>query len=175
MRRATPPTTSRRSSLGSSRTSSSTGSRSASRTSPDTSSGVYVDPPPTTVTFTRSSLHPRQRDALDERSLGEQEDHDDRDHEDDRRCHREVPLHVVEPAEVGQRDGQRPVVLALTDVGERPEEVVPAEQEAEQRRGRDRWSRERNEDTQQDLQLAGAVDARGVGVLLGNRQEELAE
>src|SRR5437763_13424110 len=48
-----PATTSSRSPAGSARTSSWTGSRSRSRAMPSTSSGVYVDPPPTTVTFMR--------------------------------------------------------------------------------------------------------------------------
>jgi predicted enzyme related to lactoylglutathione lyase len=40
-------------------TSSRTGSRSRSRASPDTSSGVYVDPPPTTATFILEAVYPR--------------------------------------------------------------------------------------------------------------------
>ncbi len=51
MRAARPPTTSRRSSLMSWSTSSRTSMRSRSRESPDTSSGVYVEPPPMTAIF----------------------------------------------------------------------------------------------------------------------------
>ena len=53
MRRAKRPTISRRSWFGSSSTSSPTGSRSRRRSRPSTSSGVYVEPPPTTQIFTR--------------------------------------------------------------------------------------------------------------------------
>ena len=51
MRRARPPTSSRRSSAGSMRTSSSTGRSSRNRANPSMSSGVYVEPPPMTASF----------------------------------------------------------------------------------------------------------------------------
>ncbi len=54
MRRANAPTTSSRSALGSSSTSSETGRSAVRRAMPDTSSGVYVEPPPTTTTFIAS-------------------------------------------------------------------------------------------------------------------------
>ena len=58
MRSESPPTTSRRTSLGSSRTRSSTTNRSSTSHRPSTSSGVYVLPPPTTTT-----LVPTQRNV----------------------------------------------------------------------------------------------------------------
>ena len=66
--RRTPPTSSSRSAAGSTRTSSSTGSASRSRAKPSISSGVYVEPPPTTATS--SSLDSCQRDALRRRPSG---------------------------------------------------------------------------------------------------------
>ncbi len=51
IRRENPPTSSRRRSSGSTSASSVTGSVSRSRAMPSTSSGVYVDPPPTTQSF----------------------------------------------------------------------------------------------------------------------------
>ena len=51
MRAAISPTTVRRSRSMSCRTSSSTGTRSRSRERPETSSGVYVEPPPITASF----------------------------------------------------------------------------------------------------------------------------
>ena len=43
-----------------------------------------------------SSFHPRQRDALDEGLLGQEEDDDHRQHHQHRRRHRQVPLHLVQ-------------------------------------------------------------------------------
>ena len=67
------------------------------------------------------------------------------------------------------------MVGVLAEVEERQEEVVERVEDGEQRDRRDRRLREPHDDRRQDLELAAAVDTRGVEVLLGDRQEELAQ
>src|SRR3954452_13961803 len=193
MRCASPPTTSRRSASMSCNTNWST----SSRDRPDTSSGVYVEPPPTTATFIDRrlslppagaglrnrlggptgplALHPRQRHALDEGALREEEEDDHRRHHEDRRRHRQVPLHLVLRAELREPEREHPVVRVLADVEQRQEEVVERVEEREQRNRGDRGLREPRHDGEEDAKLAAAVDARCVEVLLGDRQEELPQ
>src|SRR5262245_8278578 len=139
MRLARPPITASRSAFGSTSTSSSTAGRPGSRRAmPSTSSGVYVDPPPTTVSLiaplqaegprSASSLDPRERHALDEGLLGEEEQDDDRQHDDQRGGHGQVPLHSMQVTEGRQAERQRPVVRVLTGIEQRPEIVVPGEE-----------------------------------------------
>ena len=72
-------------------------------------------------------------------------------------------------------DRQHPVVRVLAGVEQRQEEVVERVEEREQRHRGDRRLREPQHDGDQDPQLAAAVDARRVEVLLRDRQEELPQ
>ena len=100
---------------------------------------------------------------------------DHRRHHEQRRRHRQVPLHLVQRAELRQPDRSDPVVGVLADVQQRQEEVVPGVENREQRHRGDRRLREPQHDGRQDAELAAAVDARRVEVLLGDREEELAQ
>ena len=118
---------------------------------------------------------PVSGDALDERLLREQEENDHRHHHDECRGHRQVPLDLMQGPELGEPDRERPVVRVLAGVEQRPEEVVEAEEEREQSDRRDRRLCEPEHDRVEDPHLAAAVDARRVEVLLGDREEELAQ
>ena len=72
-------------------------------------------------------------------------------------------------------DRHGPVRRVLAGVEERQEEVVEGVEDGEERDRRDRRLRQAQHDRGQDPQLAAAVDARGVEVLLRDRQEELAQ
>src|SRR5262245_2438190 len=186
IRLARPPTTRSRSAFGSTRTSSSTaGSPGVRRAMPSTSSGVYVDAPPTTVSLigpprvgarrSASSLDPGQCHASDEGLLGEEEDDDDRQHDDQGGGHGQVPLHAMQVTEGCQAERQGPVVRVLARIEQRPEVVVPGEEEHEQRRRGDAGFRQWQDDLPHDAQLRAAVRAGRIGVLLGNGQEELPD
>src|SRR5262249_22750766 len=114
MRAENAPTTASRSAAGSTSAISST-SRPDPRNPahPSTSSGVYVEPPPTTAILMLLSLHSGQRDALYERALCEEEDDDDRDHGQHGCRGHQVPVHVVDGVERRQAQRQRPVRLVL--------------------------------------------------------------
>src|SRR6266571_8514861 len=170
MRRASPPTISSRSASMSCNATSATSSWDRC----DTSSGVYVEPAPITASFIPSPLPPGERDAFDESLLRQEEEDDHRRHHEERRSHREVPLHLVQRAELGEPDLEHPVVRILPCVEKRQEEVV---ERVEKREERDRGNRglgQTNDDGAENAQLSQAIDARGVEVLLGNRHEELA-
>ena len=85
----------------------------------------------------------------------------------DRGHHRQVPLDLVQGAELRQPERQRPVCGVLAGVEQRAEEVVPGVEEREQPDRRDGGLGQAQDDGEQDAQLPAAVDARGVGVLLG--------
>ena len=101
------------------------------------------------------------------------EDH--RRHHEQRRRHGEVPLHLVERAELREPDRGDPVVGVLAEVEQRQEEVVKRVEEREERDRRDRRLRQPQHDGRQDAELAAAVHASRVEVLLGDGQEELAQ
>ena len=101
---------------------------------------------------------------------------DHRRHEEDRRRHRQVPLHLVQRAELRQAERQRPVVAGS------PPCRAGARRSRSRRRGTAKSATaaiaglaSRSTTGEQDPQLAAAVDARGVGVLLRDGQEELAQ
>ena len=96
-------------------------------------------------------------------------------HEQERRRHGEVPLGAVPLLELRQAERQRPELLVLPQEQQRREQVVPVVEEAEQRDGGDRGLRQRHDHAGHDLALARAVHASGIGELLGDRHEELAQ
>ena len=96
-------------------------------------------------------------------------------HDEQRRRHRQVPLHLVDAAELGEPDRRDPVVGVLAHVEERQEEVVPGVEDREQGDGRDRGLGKTQDDRGQDPELPAAVDPRRIEVLLGDREEELAQ
>ena len=100
---------------------------------------------------------------------------DDGQHDQQRRRHGQVPLHLVQVAELREPDRRDPVVGVLAHVQERQEEVVPRVEHREERHRGDGGLRQSHDDRRQDAELAAAVDARGVEVLLGDREEELAQ
>ena len=67
----------------------------------------------------------------------------------------------------GQRDRQGELVLRRGD-DQRPEEVVPRREERQHAEGGDRGAAERQHDREEDAQLAGAVDPRGLDQLVGH-------
>src|SRR5437763_1932265 len=120
MRAENAPTTASRSAAGSTSASSSTlNPDPCSRANPSTSSGVYVEPPPTTAIFMCLPFHPGQRDSLDESLLREEEHDGDREHRQHGRGGHEVPLDMVEGAKRGEPERQRPVVFVLARVQQR--------------------------------------------------------
>ena len=67
-------------------------------------------------------------------------------HDEQRRRHRQVPLHLVQAAELREPDRRDPVVGVLADVEERQEEVVPGVEHREERDGGDRGLRQAQDD-----------------------------
>ena len=74
-----------------------------------------------------------------------------------------------------ERNGERERVIVAPRVHQRVEEVVPRVEELEQRHRGDARLRQGDHHSGQHLELVGAVDAGGVGELLGDGEEELAE
>ena len=100
---------------------------------------------------------------------------DDGQHDQQRRRHGQVPLHLVQVAELREPDRRDPVVGVLAHVQERQEEVVPRVEHREERHRGDGRLRQSQDDRRQDAELAAAVDACSVEVLLGDGEEELAQ
>src|SRR5690348_3287168 len=118
----------------------------------------------------------RVDEALHEPSLHQQHHQRRRQHREHRGGHDEVPFGCLLAARDEQLDADHGGVHVLLGRDqERPQVLVPAvdEQDHEQR-GHVR-PRQRDHDVLQEAQRAGAVDARGLGELLGNGEEKLAE
>src|SRR3989442_3751334 len=92
-----------------------------------------------------STLDPRERDALYEGALGEEEEDDDREGHDGRDGHEHAPEEALLAAEHRQTELDR-VVLLAEEEDQQAVEVVPAGQELEERDGRQGRSGKRPED-----------------------------
>ena len=75
--------------------------------------------------------------------------------------------------QTGERDRKR-VQRVVGEDDERPHEVVPGAEEAEDRERGDNRFQERHDHGREDAQLAGAVDARRLEQLVGDAARELA-
>src|SRR3954449_9301520 len=111
-----------------------------------------------TAIFKALALYPGERDALDERLLRQEEDDDHGRHHEERGRHRQVPLHLVERAELRQADLEHPAARVFACVQERQEKVVEGEQERKERTRGDRGFREPKDNGAEDAQLAATVD-----------------
>src|SRR4029450_1533087 len=111
-------------------------------------------------------------DAAHEVPLGEQEEHDHRQHRHDVGRRDEVPLRVVGSLEGREPELQRERVLVREDRHERPKKVFPGPQELDPRQRRERRQRQRDDDPQQDRQAGGAVDPRRLLEVDRQRGEE---
>ena len=121
-----------------------------------------------------SLLDPGVGDGLDEPALGEQEDRQHGDLAHHGPGHEQVPLGHVRALEHRQAQLQGRV-LGRGDDDQRPEEVVPRPHELDDRQGGQHRRRERQDDLEEDPEARGAVDARRLLELHGQRLEELAQ
>ena len=170
-----PPTSSSRSAAGSTRTSSSTGRVSRSRANPSTSSGVYVDPPPTTASFMPQPFTPVSVTPSTKAFWAKKNTTITGAMTSSGRGHGEVPVGVVRALEGLQAVAQRPGGRVLAGVDLRAEVVVPAVEELEQRDRRDARLGHRQDDPQQ---RAAARRSRRPWPRRGtrrDRQQELAQ
>ena len=93
---------------------------------------------------------------------------------DHRAGHDDAEVGRVRPLQHGQPGLQGELLGAQQHV-DRPEEVVPVGQEAQDRERGDGRARERQDDLQEDPEIPGPVDARRLLDLLGQADEELAQ
>src|SRR5438552_1595239 len=120
-------------------------------------------------TLEASGAPPGDQIALD----GDKEDErGNRDH--DARGHDEAPVDHGHVEELVDADGQR-LELVLADQHQREEEIVPGDDEREDRGGDDAGQRQGHHDVRQRLRAVGAVDQRGVLELQRARLEEGAQ
>src|SRR5690606_36864246 len=111
------------------------------------------------------------RDALDERLLGEEEQHDDGQAHEQRAAHEQRPCRRTGAGELLQPDGER-VETVVSQIDERVEEIGPGPDEDEQRSRRQGGARQWQDDAREDLPFAGAIYARGVADVAGYRRVE---
>src|SRR3954447_6537179 len=108
-------------------------------------------------------LHSAGGEAGDDLSLEQQDDDDDRDRDDDRRGGQLSVRRVerVGPDEVGQLRGDR-AGRGRRRQRERQHELVPGEEERQDRRGEDSWRGQRHDHLAERLPRRGAVDLGGL-------------
>src|SRR5918998_4822395 len=113
-------------------------------------------------------------DALDDLALSDSVDDEDGDDGDRRACHKQGEVRGVLAVEEVYRQGHRVVVDGVQE-DQRPEEVVPLEQEREDAEGRQGRLYERNYDPPVDRPAVRPVHDRRLLQVYGEALDELPE
>src|SRR5215217_7992860 len=121
-----------------------------------------------------SASETRHGYSPDEPALGEQIDDNGRDGGDGGGCHKQVPLGPVLALEVPQANDNRDRRVGVRDY-QRPQQVVPVEQESEDGERSECRPREWKDDAPEATEAARTVDAGGVLQLVRDGEEELPQ
>ena len=121
-----------------------------------------------------SSLHTADHDPGNVMPLQRKEKNQDRKDREHGAGHHQLCVLDVLADEVRHCDRQR-VPRTVREDDQRPHEIVPGRHEHEDRQGHQDGARERHHDRPVDAEFSGAVDARRVEQIVGDRQHELAD
>src|SRR5258706_2143772 len=122
--------------------------------------------------FMLSALQTAHHDGLDHPTLQRDEDEQDRQDADHRGGGEKVVFDEIHIGETHQAHGDH-LHLGTADHHHRPEELVPAPQELDDQQGGNGWSHRRQNHHEEDLELAAAVDAGRIDVVVGNHLDRL--
>src|SRR5215813_5158147 len=120
------------------------------------------------------ALDAGQGHSLQEGALHAEKDDDQRQRRERRGRHQQVPLGRVLSPKGEESQGER-ILTAIRQVDQRPKELVPSPDKAQERRHHQRRSHQRQHDLPEDAKLSCAIDPGRIGEFLWQSEKELAQ